>query len=481
MNKINRYGFLALYATCFFVVLFKAIKIPITHDECATTVHYINYSYWEIMMYPDSWPNNHILNTLSVKWLTATFAKEQWIVRIPNLIGFWIYAYGIYLFLKLVFKPESKLFLFGALIFVLNFYLIDFFSLSRGYGLSCAFVTISAAYFLKSFLEKKDACVWLAIGLAIIGSYANFTSLIYLMCSCLMFVLYFFQKNNFKLKIFSWNNFLLLLICIAYGALIANPIIKMKQDDQFKYWTSKGFIEESVVTTVDHFKYGSYDLSKYNSYTISVIIISLVVFIELFWIFRMIKHKAIKEVFENPVFISNTILLLTAMISILNCKLTNTPNLNGRTALLFYPLFSILICSLIASLNKINFVPQFAVGFCILWFAGWHFKDTFSFKNVREWWFDENTFQVMEFLRADAKCEKINLRTNWLFHPSFYFYVYTGKYTDLNLHNYNKEVDVNSDATYYYVLNEDVPKLEANYYKVVSFDNARFILKRKKP
>jgi hypothetical protein len=480
MNKTNKYGFLIFYAACFFVVLFKAITIPITHDECATTVHYSTYSYWEILMYPDSWPNNHILNTLSVKWLITTFTKEQWIVRIPNLIGFWIYAYGIYLFLKLVFKPDSKLFLFGALIFVLNFYLIDFFSLSRGYGLSCAFVTISAVYILKSFIEKKDMYIWLAIALAIIGSYANFTSLIYVMCSCLMFTLYFFQKNNYKLKIISWNNFILLLICAGYGALIANPIIKMKQDDQFKYWTSKGFVEESVITTVDHFKYGSYDLNQYDSYIISIIIISLVIFIELFWIFRIIKHKAIKEVFENPVFLSNTILLLTALISILNCKLTNTPNLNGRTALLFYPLFALVICSLVAALNKIHLIPQLIVGFSILWFSTWHFKDTFSFKSVREWWFDENTFQVVEFLRNDAKCEQINLRTNWLFHPSFYFYVYTGKFTKFNLHNYNKEVDVNSDADYYYVLGEDVAKLEANYYKVASFDNARFILKRKK-
>jgi hypothetical protein len=477
MVKFNKYSFWILFSVFFYFILYKALSIPITHDECATTVHYITYGYWDIMMYPDSWPNNHILNTLSVKWLSENFPKEQWIVRIPNLLGFWIYAYSIYLFLKLVFKPNSKLFLFGSLIFVLNFYLIDFFSLSRGYGLSCAFVTFSAVCFLKSFLEEKDEFVWLAIFLAIISSYANFTSLVYLMCSCLMFVLYFFKKNNLKLKVFTWNNFILLSICLSYGALIANPIIKMKQDDQFKYWTSKGFIEESIVTTVDHFKYGSYELSKFDSYTIAAVIIAFILFIELFWIYRIIKYKAIKEVIQNPVFLSNTILILTALISILNCKLTNTPNLNGRTALLFYPLFSLVICSLIATLNKISWVPQLIIGFCIVWFANWHFKDTFSFKNVREWWFDENTFQVMDVLRRDAKCEKINLRTNWLFHPSFYFYVNTGKFDNIYLHDYNKEVDVNADATYYYVLAEDLPKLNSKYNQIAVFGD-RYVLKR---
>ena len=187
MLKINKYGFFAIYSVCFFIILYKALTVPITHDETATTVHYINYSYWEIMMYPDSWPNNHILNTLGVKYLSECFGKEQWVVRLPSLFAFLVYAYSVYLLLKLIVKPDGKLFLFLALIFLINFYLLDFFSLSRGYALSCSFVTLSAVFILKSFLEKNDSYQWLGFIFAIISSYANFTSLVYLMCACLLF------------------------------------------------------------------------------------------------------------------------------------------------------------------------------------------------------------------------------------------------------------------------------------------------------
>lgn len=481
MKSFNKYSILILFSTCFLLVLYKALTIPITHDECATTVHYLNFSYWEIMMYPDSWPNNHILNTISVKFLAGLFSKEQWVVRIPNLIGFWIYAYSIYLFLKIVFKPESKLFLIGGVIFLLNFYLLDFFSLSRGYGLSCAFVSLSAVYIVKSFLQKKDYYMWFALLAAIVGSYANFTALVYLMAVCLVFQLYFFQKSSYQFKkIFSFNNLFFLLVCIGYGFLIITPILKMQRDNQFKYWTSEGFVKETLVTTIDHFKYGSQELSKYDSSTIAIIISITIVLIEFFWFYRLIRHKVFSEAFTNPVFISNTILLVTAMINILNCTITNTPNLNGRTALLFYPLFSMVICSLLAVLNKTNVLLQLFFCYVIFGFTNWHFRDTFKIHSVREWWFDENTFQVMEILRNDTKCQKINLRTNWLFHPSFNFYVYTGKFNDLYLHGYDKNVDVNSDAEYYYVIQEDLSKLESKYYQIARLASDRYLLKRKK-
>lgn len=480
LTKVNKYTFLLLFASVFIAILYKALTIPITHDECATTVHYINFSYWEIMMYPDSWPNNHILNTLSVKFLTSFLPKEQWVVRIPNLFSFWIYALGIYLFLKQVFGLKNKLFLIGAIPFLLNFYLLDFFSLCRGYGMSTALVTLSMSFLLKAFVRKNSAQLWIGCVLAILASYANFTSLVYLMTCCLLFIIHYAFQNSFKIKIFTWYHFLFALIIALYGVLIANPIIKMRGDDQFKYWTNNGFIKETIVTTIDHFKYGSAYLNDgYNSYTLSIMLISLVIIIELFWINRIIKHKELTKALSNPIFISNSVLTLTVLINILNCYLTSTPNLNGRTALFFYPLFCFVFCSLFSYLSKINMLIQLAFAILLVWFTKWHITDAYKSTSVREWWFDENTFQVMKVLREDAQCKLVDLRTNWLFHPSFNFYYYTGKFQNFHLHDYNKEVDKDSGAEYYYVLSEDIPKLESNYSIIANFNNERFILKRR--
>ena len=63
-SQINKYIYILFTLFGISLVLHKAITIPITYDETATAVYYINFSYLDIIKYPGSWPSNHILNTL---------------------------------------------------------------------------------------------------------------------------------------------------------------------------------------------------------------------------------------------------------------------------------------------------------------------------------------------------------------------------------------------------------------------------------
>ena len=78
----------AFFLILFSFILYKAVHLPITHDEFASSVYYPAFGVWEIMMYPDYWPNNHILNTLLVKLSESVFGIEPWSVRLPNLLAF---------------------------------------------------------------------------------------------------------------------------------------------------------------------------------------------------------------------------------------------------------------------------------------------------------------------------------------------------------------------------------------------------------
>lgn len=478
-SQINKYIYILFTLFGISLVLHKAITIPITYDETATAVYYINFSYLDIIKYPGSWPSNHILNTLLVKFFTSLYGKEQWVVRLPSVFSFLIYCYAVYLFCKTVFSIHSKLFLFGALIFFLNFYLIDFFSLSRGYALSSAFLTLSVAFLIKSYIDRNDILQWFGFLCAILSSYANFTSLVYLISACIAFVVYFVFVNNPRKKVITWNNFLFLLVSAGYGLLIITPIIKMKQDDQFKYWTSNGFINDTMVSTVNCFKYASPNLEQIDSFNVSIAIISLVFFILFFWIYRILKHRYLTQALKNPIFLSNSLILITTLISIANCIFTNTPYLNARTALFFYPMFSMLICSIISSLNKTSVLLQLLCGYLILCFTVSHFKKAYRSDRVSEWWFDEKTLEIVRILRDDAQCKKIKLRTYWLFNSSFQFYSQTGKLNDVELSSYDKEPDFNADVDYYYVMWDDIDKFKNKYYIIASFNNnERHLLKR---
>ena len=106
------------------------------------------------MMFPDNWPNNHILNTLLVKYSIALFGAHSWSVRLPNLLSFLLFAWAVYRIACLL-NPRSFWLPVTAVLFFANPYLLDFFGLSRGYGLSVA-LEMTAISFRCLNLSSKD-------------------------------------------------------------------------------------------------------------------------------------------------------------------------------------------------------------------------------------------------------------------------------------------------------------------------------------
>jgi 4-amino-4-deoxy-L-arabinose transferase-like glycosyltransferase len=104
--KWMTWGFWASYGFVFSLICYKSFTVPITHDEAWTVLRYLDESAWDIMMYPDSWPNNHILNTLLAKASAGIFGVHDWSVRLPNLLFYWFFAVGVFRFLKLVCKDR---------------------------------------------------------------------------------------------------------------------------------------------------------------------------------------------------------------------------------------------------------------------------------------------------------------------------------------------------------------------------------------
>ena len=75
-------------AIIFFLILKKAIIIPITHDEVSTVNYFSKMSIWDIITYKDPIPNNHILNTLLIKLFATIGGYKTFIVRLPSILSF---------------------------------------------------------------------------------------------------------------------------------------------------------------------------------------------------------------------------------------------------------------------------------------------------------------------------------------------------------------------------------------------------------
>src|SRR5262245_21326935 len=93
-----------------YMVLTKAAHIPITYDEAFS---YMNYArsfsgFWTLHI-----ANNHYLNSLAMQISAFMFGNEPFILRLPNIVSFYIYSLAAYV---VSCRLPLKAFAFSALV-----------------------------------------------------------------------------------------------------------------------------------------------------------------------------------------------------------------------------------------------------------------------------------------------------------------------------------------------------------------------------
>jgi len=110
-------------------------------------------SFLEILSEGHPTANNHVLNSLLIKALFSLGASSLAIIRLPNVLSFILYLYWGYKISVGKLSPVLGLGCFTLLI--CNPFLLDFFGLARGYGLSLGFM-MGSLYFGAEFFESRS-------------------------------------------------------------------------------------------------------------------------------------------------------------------------------------------------------------------------------------------------------------------------------------------------------------------------------------
>ncbi|MCF8238545.1 MAG: glycosyltransferase family 39 protein [Saprospiraceae bacterium] len=475
---VNKVIFCVIFLIGFGVILSKAFILPITHDETATAIQYTRFSVWEIMMFPDPIPNNHILNTLLIKFFTGIFGMEQWAVRLPSLLSFWVFGWAVYRITQRLIGEQSPYFLAGGLLFFTNPYLNDFFSLGRGYALSTTLVLLSLSLLIKGMQTKRLKDLWWALIISMLATYANMTAIIawasmVLILLAVPFIWPVEQKIRIKFLVFIG------LAVIGFLALIALPIYKMNSTDQFQFWTSQGIYKDTFLSLIDHWRYKwplySKPSSRWFALGGGVLLLGAIVWsIHQFWTVG-------KKAFGDPLVVTVLFFFLTVQVNIYQITLLSTPNLSGRTALFLYPMFAAVVVGLIGQLSLFRISKILHVLAACSMMAGtiYHVQSRTQLYAFREWWFDANTLDVLHYLEEQPFEKPLRIKTRWEFHPSFYFYCETGKADHILLSDYDKELEPTADVDYYYVFDSDRPTLEPQFEVVQEYLGGRVLMKRK--
>lgn len=148
---------------CVFFLAFatlRAARVPLTYDEAASYVRYIDTTVQSVFdptalsIFDFEVATNHFLNTLLTKVWTIVAGGSEFALRLPNLIAYAMFIVFSLRILQRYARPWIAVA--GLLLLNLNPYVLDFFSLSRGYGLSLGLM-MGAVFYLLRLIDELSA------------------------------------------------------------------------------------------------------------------------------------------------------------------------------------------------------------------------------------------------------------------------------------------------------------------------------------
>lgn len=237
--------YIVLSFLVFVYLTLRAIYVPLVHDEIATFFYYIQQLDVNPLAGANPDANNHILNSYLSGISHKLFGYSAFSIRLPNLLSFILYAFFVFKIGQFLTKKWTQIVFYLSLLFAA--YFVQFFALSRGYGMSMAF--LFGVFYHVLCLYKKTSVRHLSFGLlfSLLAVYANMSLLpiILLLAVGMKFLALKEYKSFLSLKKYAVSVpvILLWLVGVYYAIKIS---FKMKEEGSLYYGELDGFWEITI-------------------------------------------------------------------------------------------------------------------------------------------------------------------------------------------------------------------------------------------
>lgn len=426
------------------LIAYRAYAIPFTHDEASTWINYRYLNVWTCTTNTFCWgsANNHWLNTLLLQVSASLFGESPFAIRLPNVLAGVAYLVCAALISARFIKNYSMQ-LAAFMLLCGHVYLLDFFSLARGYGLMACGV-IWSIYFLLRYLKLYEARWIILCILALFFSVlANFTTLLALSATGFCWLIWLLLKKQFPLIL---KHGLYWLACAAVLFLLLHiPLSMLQQAGEFEWGATS--IPFTALNLVESLLYGvRYFGDKSFLYEALIIIVFILIGI----VAALLNTDLNKK--QHVLFVM-LLLLSNIFIMFLQTTLTGASPPVGRKSIYLIPV--VFMCLVMAlALLKDNGTTSF-LGFIIsLAFIG-HIIFTIHLKACREWYYDAYYPELLsEIIPEGSASDSIGLGTTWIFNPALVFYQRTIPLPLKEL-KYQRPLVIDTTNQYYYVIAED--------------------------
>ncbi|MGV3613472.1 MAG: hypothetical protein ACO1N0_21110 [Fluviicola sp.] len=401
MNRSTQIIFYLGLLLAFTYVIIRGFTVGITHDEALT---------YKIIRGDEIYKgtaNHHWLNTQLSTLSIYFFGAKEFALRLPNILSFGIFWFFLFRIAKTFLKSSATqlallLFLCG------NPFILDFFSLCRGYGLSLAFVTASLFYLFKTVSLKSDSRVqhyFLGTGFAILALSANLNTLNYFLVALalMLLCLLVFKPKNWVLLLTS----LIILSGITLFFSLDRLFFLRAKDELYFGTTNIHTTIDSLICSSFYFRDGfaHVQILRYLLYGLILLIIFLVI------------RK--KSLFTPGAF---SLMVLTGVFAALIAEHLLFDSLYplNRSSLYLYP---ILLLALLLNLESWKYKVVrwlfLTISLCFV------LVNTlfYNFKVTTTWPEDQHVKEVMLLIKKDIPDESVHTaECFWLYEPAVNYY-----------------------------------------------------------
>lgn len=484
-SKIYTYLILVIGIVLVTMMCIKAGMSSFTHDESFSYLEYIKDSFMDILSYRNSYTNNHVLNSLGMKYSEIVFGSSELALRLPNLMAMLIYLVFGYKILK---NSVSNTFLItGFILLAFNGSVTDLFGVARGYGLSFGFMMMAIYYLLiyvENFKLKHIYGFHVAMVLAVLSNFNMLTVYITLIGVLgVFFIVKSILDNQGWLKALSYNSVHVIPVIIAVAVLF-EPVRRVLTYSELDFGGKNGFVEDTIVQIVINFTQGIPMNSLFFNSIVGIVILS-VLGASAFIVVKLKKEKLVfLESFKGLVLLNLTLLIITLVI-IFTHVIIGTDYPVARFSLYLLPLFLTHLVLFLSAIHEYYFAALskgllifLSIGSIIM------FSLNFRWYTYSEWEYDQNTKQAMHLLKVyhekNHPSEKeVRMHVSWFFTPSTNFYRET-----LNmewLQTMDRE-NLSNSYSYVYTFQEELDTMEYQNFEVITqFENTQTVLARVHP
>lgn len=316
------------------VNIIRIFTVSITHDEALTYQWYVTHSYGQIITNHIPTANNHFLNSVLAKLSIELFADNLFFLRLPSLLAHITYLLLSVLVARRLFSKDWWV-LFCFMMLQLNPFMFEFFGLSRGYALSITCM-LAALLLLLRYLDAPGKIVLTGMYICLfLAVFSNFALLNVVMAFSGIICLHWWQrrKQENAAGLLIWMIFFTGVILLA----VYEPLRILEEKDQLYFGGQLGFVQSTLKSLIGEslFLPEENNVGLYLGWLVAIAVLVS----GLYWLWRAYDQGSILSIG----LMLWLLLVIPAFSTITQHLLLGNKFLIERTALFFYPLFSLYI------------------------------------------------------------------------------------------------------------------------------------------